>query len=77
MGSRIHSPQYEETHDLLEQIVNEDPDFENDQDQEFVEELSGSSLGGFTAQQAAKIKKLHARYVLQEEQVDHDDDDDE
>lgn len=74
MGNRIHTSKYEETMDLFEQIVNEEPDFETEYEQAFIDELLASSLQGFTDRQAKRIQKLHAKYVLQEREIVHDDD---
>jgi hypothetical protein len=75
MGAKIHGSLYEKALDELEQIVNEDPDFENEQDEEFIEELSQSSLGGFTSSQAKRINRLYRKYVAGESQQEDDEED--
>jgi len=75
MGARVHQSLYDKALDRLEQIVDADPDYELDQEQEFVDELSDSSLGGFTTGQVAKIDRLYRKYVLNEQEETDDDDD--
>jgi predicted lipid-binding transport protein (Tim44 family) len=76
MGANVHNSLYEQALDELEQIIDADPDFEHQEDQDFVQEISDSSLGGFTTKQVNTIKRLYRKYVTQE-QEEHDDDDDE
>jgi predicted lipid-binding transport protein (Tim44 family) len=76
MGANVHNSLYEQALDELEQIIDADPDFEHQEDQDFVQEISESSLGGFTTGQVRTIKRLYRKYVTQE-QEEHDDDDDE
>jgi hypothetical protein len=76
MGANVHNSLYEQALDQLEQIIDADPDFEHQEDQDFVQEISDSSLGGFTTRQVNTIKRLYRKYVTQE-QEEHDDDDDE
>lgn len=76
MGANVHNSLYEQALDELEQIIDADPDFEHQEDQDFVQEISESSLGGFTTRQVSTIKRLYRKYVTQE-QEEHDDDDDE
>lgn len=74
MGSRVHQSLYDKALDRLEQIVDADPDYELDSEQEFVDELSDSSLGGFTTSQVSKIDRLYRKYVLNEQEESDDDD---
>jgi hypothetical protein len=76
MGANVHNSLYEQALDQLEQIIDADPDYEHQEDQDFVQEISDSSLGGFTTKQVNTIKRLYRKYVTQE-QEEHDDDDDE
>jgi hypothetical protein len=75
MGANVHNSLYEQALDELEQIIDADPDYEHQEDQDFVQEISDSSLGGFTTKQVNTIKRLYRKYVTQE-QEEHDDDDD-
>lgn len=74
MGANVHNSLYEQALDELEQIIDADPDFENQEEQDFVQEISESSLGGFTTRQVNTIKRLYCKYVTQEQQNDDDDD---
>jgi predicted lipid-binding transport protein (Tim44 family) len=66
MASSVHQSLYEKAMDQLEQIVDADPDFEEQRDADFIEELSESAPGGFTTEQVRRIARLHGKYVGEE-----------
>lgn len=74
MGANVHNSLYEQALDELEQIIDTDPDFEKQEEQDFVQEISESSLGGFTTRQVNTIRRLYRKYVTQEQEEKHDDD---
>ncbi len=74
MGANVHNSLYERALDQLEQIIDQDPDFEQQDEQDFVEEISESSLGGFTTSQVKRINRLFKKYV--EHEAEHDDEQD-
>lgn len=76
MGANVHNSLYEQALDELEQIIDADPDYERQEDQDFVQEISESSLGGFTTTQVSTIRRLYRKYVTQEQEAENDDDDD-
>ena len=77
MGANVHDSQYEQALDELEQIIDADPDFEQQSEQDFIEEISVSNLGGFTTTQVRRIHSIYSKYVTQEKEPGEDDDDDE
>jgi hypothetical protein len=66
MGARVHQNLYDRAIDQLEKIVDADPDYEQEAEQEFIDEITQSGLGGFTARQVSKIERLYKKYVLEE-----------
>lgn len=63
MGQNIHESQYDRVMEQLEQIVDHDPDFEQQDEQDFIDEITESNLGGFTTPQARRIRSLWEKYV--------------
>jgi len=74
MGASVHNSLYEQALDQLEQIIDQDPDFEQQDEQDFVEEISESSLGGFTTSQVNRINRIFKKYVKGEAEPDDEQD---
>jgi hypothetical protein len=66
MASSVHQSLYEKAMDQLEQIVDADPDFEDQRDAEFIEDLSDSAPSGFTTEQVRRISRIHGKYCGEE-----------
>jgi hypothetical protein len=62
MGSSVHGSLYEKAMDQLEDIIDTDPDFEDQSEEEFIQELAESSPSGFTTDQVNRIGKIHKKY---------------
>ena len=60
----VHQSVYEKAIDQLEEIVEADPNFEYQDEEDFVAELSDSSHASLTPAQANRIKRIHLKYVL-------------
>jgi hypothetical protein len=63
MGAQVYGNLYEQVVDKLEQIVDEDPDYEYQEEADFISDQSSGAQSGFTKSEAARINALHAKYV--------------
>lgn len=75
--SSVHQSLYEKAIDQLEEIVEADPNFEYQDEEDFVEEMADSSHASLTTAQVARIQRLHRKYVVSDSanssEVDEED----
>lgn len=62
MGESVHERMYEKGMEMLEAIVDEDPDYEDQSDAEFIEEFVISRPGGFTTKEVKRIERIYGKY---------------
>lgn len=75
--SSVHQSQYEKAIDQLEQIVEADPNFDYQHEEDFVHEMSESNHSSLTTSLANRIRRLYKKYVLAEsdESLESDEED--
>ena len=66
MGQSVHRSLYEKAMDQLEEIVNSEPDFESQDEADFIDDLAASSPSGFTTQEVNRIDRIHKKYCEEE-----------
>ena len=62
MDGATRNMTFESVMELLEQILAEDPDFETQDEADFIEQIADSSPSYFRTSQAKQIIAIHSKY---------------